>query len=149
MDRIDEEILRILKKNPTESYLKIAKTINVSPSTVKARYEKMENRIFSTPFIIANLSKIGYNGKAMLMVTNSNQGDHLLLLEKLQKTPNVFAIAETIGKYDIIAFVAFRDIIEIKKIVNEVRALISVKKVEIALTNQTNFPLEREYLRYL
>ena len=149
MDRIDKEILEILKKNPTESYLKIARKINVSPSTVKARYEQMENRVFSTPFIIANLSKVGYNGKAMLMVTNSNQGDHLMLLKRLQKTPNVFAIAETIGKFDIIAFVAFRDISEIKKIVNEIRALISVKKVEIALTDQKDFPMEREYIRYL
>ena len=149
MDRIDEEILRILKKNPTESHLKIARKINVSPSTVKARYEKMENRVFSTPFIIANLSKLGFTGKAMLMVTNSNQGNHLMLLKRLQKTPNVFAISETIGKFDIIAFVAFRDISEIKKIVNGIRALISVKKVEIALTDQKYFPLEREYVRYL
>jgi DNA-binding Lrp family transcriptional regulator len=149
MDRIDEEILRILKKNPTESYLKIAKKINVSPSTVKARYEKMENKIFSTAFIIANLSKIGYNGKAMLMITYSNKGNHLLLLERLEKTPNVFVIAETIGKFDIIAFMAFRNISEIKKIVNDIRALISVKKVEIALTDQKDFPMEREYVQYL
>ena len=149
MDRIDKQILEALINNPTEPFLKIAKKIDVAPSTVKIRYEKMKDKVFSDPFIIVDFSIIGYRGKALLMVTNSNRGNHTLTLEKLHQIPNVFVIAETLGKFDIIAFVAFRDIKEIKKIVNELRALPSIKKVEVALTDQTDFPLEREYTTHI
>ena len=145
MDRTDEKIFNILKKNPTETFLKISKKIGVAPSTVKNRYEKMENKVFRPPFIIADFSQLGFRGKAMLMLTNSNQGNHLMTLEKLEKTPNVFVIAETFGTFDIIAFLAFRDIKEIKNIVYELRKLVSIKKIQVALTDQTDFPLEREY----
>lgn len=149
MDKVDEKILDVLIKNPTEPFFKIAKKVDLAPSTVKIRYEKMKNKVFRSPFIIADFSKIGYRGKAMLMITNSNQGNHAITLTKLQNIPDVFVVAETIGKFDIIAFAAFRDIKEIKKIVNELRTLASIKKVEVALTDQTDFPLDREYKKHI
>ncbi len=145
MDRIDNQILAALIENPRIAFLEIAKKIGIAPSTVKARYDKMKNKVFSNPFVILDLSKLGFRGKAFLLVSNSNQGDPKLTLDKLHQIPNVFLIAETIGKFDFIAYVAFRDITEIKKIVNEVRKLPSVKKVNVTLTEQTDFPTRREY----
>lgn len=145
VDRIDKQILAILIENPTEPFLKIAKKLDISPSTVKKRYEKMKNRVFSNPFVIIDLSKLGFQGKAFLLVSNSIEGNPQLTLDKLHQMPNVFLIAETIGKFDFIVYVAFRDIKEIKKIVNEIRELPSVKKVDVTLTEQTDFPTRRQY----
>ena len=105
----------------------------------------MKNRIIIGPYTIINLAKIGYQGKAYLMVTNSNEFDHNLTLKVFNQIPNVFLIGETIGKFDFIALAAFRDIKEIKKIVNKIRAHPSVEKVKVALTEQTDFPFKREY----
>jgi DNA-binding Lrp family transcriptional regulator len=144
MDRVDSQILERLMKNPTEPFLKIAKTIGISPVTVQKRYEKMKNKAFSPPFIIIDLSKIGYQGKAHLLISSTGSNPELTL-KVLHNIPNVFLIAETIGKFDFIAFVAFRNIIELKKIVKQVRQQPSVKKVKIAITEQTDFPTRREY----
>jgi len=62
------------------------------------------------------------------MLSNVNRYDVKFTIEKLLQIPNIFLIAETIGKYDIIAFAAFRNLKEVKKIVNEIRAQPSVKK---------------------
>ena len=120
LDRIDQQILAALIENPTESFLKIAKKLDISPSTVKKRYDKMKNRVFTNPFVVIDLSKLGFQGKAFLLVSNSNEGNPQLTLDKLHKMPNVFLIAETVGKFDFIAYVAFRDIKEIEKIINEI-----------------------------
>ena len=100
--------------------------------------------MFAKPFIIIDLSKIGFGGKAYLMI-NSTGSDPKLTLEVLHQIPNVFLIAETIGKFELTALVAFRDINDLKKIVNKIRDQPSVKKVHVALTEQTDFPVKREY----
>jgi DNA-binding Lrp family transcriptional regulator len=146
MDRIDRDILRELKKNPTKPFLKIAEEIGISPNTVQNRYEKMkkEDIIFGA-FIIIDLWKIGYQGKAFLMVTNSNIYDAKTTVQALYQIPNVFFISEIIGAFDVLAMVAFRDIVEIKEIVNKIRALPSVQKVEVTLTDDMYYPVRKEY----
>jgi DNA-binding Lrp family transcriptional regulator len=145
MDRIDKQILGALIQNPTQPFLKIAQKIDISPSTVKERYEKMRGKVFNDPFTIIDLSRIGYQGRALLMIKYSDKSDYKIIVEKVQKIPNVFLITETLGKFDLIVQVAFRDVKEIKMIVNKVRALLGIKKVNIAINDQTDFPTNREY----
>ena len=104
----------------------------------------MLNKVFITPYIIIDLSKIGFQGKAYLMI-NSTGSNSKLTVELLHQIPNVFLIVETIGKFDLTALVAFRDIKEVKKIVSKIRAQPSVKKVHVAITEQTDFPTKRKY----
>ena len=144
MDNIDLHILKRIMENPTEPFLRIAEEIGISPITVQKRYEKMKNRAIYPPFIIIDLTKIGYQGKAYLMVTNSSEFDSKLTVEALDQIPNVFLIAETVGKFDVIALAVFKDIKDIKEIVKKLRAEPSVKRVEVALTEETDFPLKRD-----
>lgn len=147
MDKIDRHILTELIKNPTKPFLKIAKEVGISPNTVQKRYEKMqkEGMIFGA-FTIIDLSKIGYQGKAFLMVTNSNIHDVEITVKALYQIPNVFLISEIIGAFDVLAMAAFRDIAELKEIVNKIRALPSVQKVEVTLTDGTYYPVRKEYV---
>ena len=72
MDRIDRDILKILKKNPKKPFLKIAEEIGISPSTAISRYERLkkDNVIFGASTII-DLSKIGYQGKVLIDHTDT------------------------------------------------------------------------------
>ena len=147
MDRIDRDILQILKKNPLKPFLKIAKEIGISPSTVLNRYErlKMDNVIYGASTIV-DLSKIGYQGKAFLLVTYTNICNaEDSPTEALRNIPNVFLVSEIIGTFDVLAMVAFKDLTEIKEIIGKVRAIPCVKKVEVTLTNDTLYPLKEEY----
>lgn len=146
MDRIDRDILRKLKENPQKPFLKIAEEIGISPITVQKRYEKMKKDgvIFGT-FTVLDLSKIGYQGKAFLFVTASKNYDAKMTVKKLSQIPNLFFVSEIIGAFDVLAMVAFRDIAEIKEIVNKIRALSSVHKVEVTLTDGTHYPVKKEY----
>jgi len=145
MDEIDQKILRLLIKNPSKSFLSISKELNVAPLTIQKRYEKMLGKVFSNPFVIVNLSKLGYQGKALLMLNSVEKHEVGMTVKKLRQIPNVFLVAEIVGKYDVLALAAFRNLKEIKNIVKEIRAQPSVKKVVVSLTEQTDFPLRREY----
>jgi DNA-binding Lrp family transcriptional regulator len=145
MDKIDSQILKKLIKNPTKSFLKISKEMGVSPSTVQKRYKKMQNKVFFPPTIIMDLRKVGFQGKAYFLIKNKSGIDRKLTLDAVDDLPNLFIIAETIGKFDYVCLAAFRDIADLKKIIYKIRENPSIERVEIALTEQTDFPMKREY----
>jgi DNA-binding Lrp family transcriptional regulator len=145
MKQIDYQILKKLFKNPTIRFLRIAEEIGVSPSTVKKRYEKMEKKVFYPPTIIMDLKKVGFEGKAYLLLKNKHGTDPKLTLKILDDLPNLFLIAETIGKFNFICLLAFRNIKDLKKKIYKIREHPSVERIDIAITEQTDFPLKREF----
>ena len=146
MDRIDRDVLRELRKNPTKPFLRIAKEIGIASLTVQKRYEKMKKAgIIFGPYSIIDLSKIGYQGKAFLLITNNQICDSDVTVEAINAIPNVFLTSEIMGTFDMLAMVAFKDIAEIKEIVDEIRAIPCVQQVEVELTNNTIYPIKQEY----
>jgi Lrp/AsnC family leucine-responsive transcriptional regulator len=146
MDKIDQDILRALKKNPIKPFLSIAEEIGISTTTALNRYEKMKKNgtIYGVVTII-DLSKIGYRGKAFLLVTNNAADISETTLKALSTVPNVFLISEIFGTFDLLAMAAFKDLSEIKEIIDDIRAFPSVKKVEVVLTTDTLYPVKEEY----
>ena len=146
MDRIDKEILKMLKENPEIPFLEIAKKIDISSITVQKRYEEMENKgvLFGTT-VMLDLSKIGFKGKAFLFIKTSKNSKVTKMIKTFRQMPNLFLIVEIVGSFDLLAMVVFRDIADITKIVNEIKAVPYVEKVEIALSNESIYPLRKEY----
>ena len=146
MEKIDQIIIKELRKNPTESYLNISKKIGISTNTVKKRVQKMFNThiIFGTSLIL-DLSKIGYQGKTFLFIKNSKNFDTKTNLKTLQKLPNLFAAIDLIGTFDILLMLVFRSIKDVKKIIDEIRSSPGIKRVEIAITDDTIVSLKEEY----
>ena len=65
----------------------------------------------------------------------------------MSKIPNVFQICEIIGTYDLLVMVVFRNMTEIQEIVNKIRTLKTIEKVETSLTNEVQYPVKEEYTR--
>jgi DNA-binding Lrp family transcriptional regulator len=146
LDRIDLDIINKLKKNGRKSFLKIGKEIGISSITVQKRYEKMkEDGIIFGMTTLIDLSKIGYTGKAFLFLKASKEYDKKKMAEVLNQIPNVFLISEIIGAFDMLAMVAFRDIKEIKGVIDKIRLMPYEEKIEISLTDDTSYPLKEEY----
>ena len=146
MDRIDKEILKLLKEKPEMPFLEIANKIGISSITVQKRYEEMAKKdvLFGTT-VMLDLSKIGFKGKAFLFIKTSKNSKLKNLIETFRQIPNLFLIVEIVGSFDLLAITVFRDVADIIKIVNEIKAVPYVEKVEIALSNESIYPLRKEY----
>ena len=92
MDKIDYLILGELLLDAQLSFLQIAKKLKISSFTVKSRYDKMvKEGIIRRAIINIDLSKLGYQGKDFLFITNaakSTQRKHNQSTKKNAKHPS-------------------------------------------------------------
>jgi DNA-binding Lrp family transcriptional regulator len=146
MDKLDKCILSELFKDAQLSFAKIAKKLGTSPYTIRKRYEKMKKEgIIESCIVGIDLSKIGYQGKAFLFVTLSPERDKIVTASEIMKIRNVFLVVELVGPFDILVMAAVIDLNGIRKIINEVKNLPDVQRVEIAVINDTAFPINPSY----
>jgi Lrp/AsnC family transcriptional regulator for asnA, asnC and gidA len=146
MDKLDYLLLSELLKDAQMPFATIAKKLGVSPQTVISRYEKMkkESRIFSCVVSI-DVSKLGYQGKAFLMITNVPSQSKSVTLTALKKIRNIIVITEIIGAFDILAIALVTDLNSIRELVDTVKNLDSVQRVEIAFVDDTDFPVTPKF----
>jgi DNA-binding Lrp family transcriptional regulator len=150
MDKIDYQILSILLLDSTVSFVKIAEKIEISPYTVRRRYEKMkkEGTIFSH-IVSIDLSKIGYQGKAFLLITTSPSDNKSDIISLLKKIRNIIVVAETIGPYDILAIAPITDLESIQMLLREARKIPGVQNIQIACSADVNFPIGQNFGKIL
>ncbi|UCC58220.1 MAG: Lrp/AsnC family transcriptional regulator [Candidatus Bathyarchaeum sp.] len=142
MDKIDLLILRELLKDAQTPFLRIAKKLGVSPETVRKRYNRMkEERTIRHCSVSIDLSKLGYQGKVFLMITNAPSHDKSKTIAALEKMRHVFIASEMIGDFEIIGIAPVKDLDSLKNLVNKIKKEPSVNQVEIALINDTAFPI--------
>ncbi len=146
MDEIGQKILKELTKNAKAPFSEIAEKIGVSPQTVQKRHEKMktEGAILRSS-ITVDLSKLGYQGKAVLMITNAPNQTKKETIDALKKMQDVFIETEIIGGFDVLAVAAIKDFRSAINLVNKIRALPSVEHVDASLTTDTAFPVDRGF----
>ncbi len=146
MDEIDQKIMKELTKNAQAAFSRIAKKIGVSPQTVQIRYAKMkEEGAILRSAIIVDLLKVGYQGKAELMITNAPNHKKKETMDALKKMRDIFLETEIIGSFDVLAVAAIRDFRSGIKLVNSIRALPSVDHVDVSFTTDTAFPVSRGF----
>jgi Lrp/AsnC family transcriptional regulator for asnA, asnC and gidA len=146
MDEIDLHILRALVKDAQTPLLRIAKKLDVSPETVRTRYGKMkEDGTITHCSVSIDLSKLGYQGKVFLLITNAPTHDKSKTIDALKQMVNIFIISEIIGDFEIIAIAPVKDLNSLKMLVNKIKELPSVSRVEFTLINDTAFPVNSRF----
>ena len=146
MDEIDLKIIRELIKDAQTPFLRIAKKLGVSPETVRKRYGKMkEEGTIKHCSVSIDLSRIGYQGKVFLMITNAPSHDKSKTMAALKKMRNVFLASEIIGDFEIIGIAPVKDLNSLKTLVNKLKKEPSVNRVEIAVINDTAFPINPRF----
>lgn len=150
MDEIDYLILGELVENAQISFLKIAKKIGISSFTVKSRYEKMKKEgIIVKTIVNIDLSKLGYQGKVFLLITAAPNTAKTVTMEALKKIRNIMVVSEIIGPFDLIAIAPISDLNSVRELVNEVKKIPSVQRVQITCVDDTMFPVSQTFGKML
>jgi Lrp/AsnC family transcriptional regulator, regulator for asnA, asnC and gidA len=150
MDEIDYLILGELLLDAQLSFLQIAKKLKISSFTVKSRYDKMvKEGIILRSIINIDLSKLGYQGKMFLLITNAPNQTKEVTINALKKMRNIINVSETVGPFDIIAIAPIIDFNSVKNMVSEVKKIPSVQRVTVTCINETMFPISETFGRIL
>jgi Lrp/AsnC family transcriptional regulator for asnA, asnC and gidA len=150
MDKLDYLILHELLEDAQVSFLTIAKKLGVSSFTVKNRYDKMtEEKIIFKSSVTIDLSKLGYQGKAFLLITNRHETPKSVTMNELKRITNIIVVNEIIGPFDIIAIAPIIDLNSLRTLVDEVRQLPSVERVHITCVGDTMFPIDQTFSKVL
>jgi len=142
MDKLDYLVLSELLKEGTLSFVDVAKKINSTPYTVRRRYEKMkkDGLIFKCSVSI-DLAKLGYQGKAFLLITVTPNANKSETMEYIKTIRNVIVVTEIIGPYDILAIAPITDVNSVKALVSETRKAPYLQRVELACIDDVSFPI--------
>jgi Lrp/AsnC family transcriptional regulator of lysine biosynthesis len=119
MDEIDNKILEILKQNPREKYVRIAKKIGLSEGTVRRRIKKMlEDGIIKRFTIELSLETEG------IVLVKTNPIKTKEIVEKIKKVSD--KVFEVSGDYDIAVLIQASTIDELNKKVDYIRGISGV-----------------------
>ena len=150
MDKTDYQILSELLLDSKLSFVKIGKKIGVSPYTVRRRYEKMKKEgIVFRHIVSIDLSKIGYQGKAFLLITTLPNGNKSEIISLLEKIRNIIVVAEILGPYDILAIAPITDLESIQILLKDARKIPGVQNIQIACSADINFPIGQNFGKIL
>ncbi len=109
IDELDIKILVELQEDARKSLREISEKLGVAEATVYNRINKMRKLGVIEKFIpVINYSRLGFDLIAVIGITA--EGGHVVDLEKvLAKEPNVTAVYDVTGEFDVIAVAKFKD----------------------------------------
>ncbi|MCD6443392.1 Lrp/AsnC family transcriptional regulator [Candidatus Bathyarchaeota archaeon] len=130
-NRIDEKDLKILRELLTDarlSYREIARRVNLSVATVKARVEKLQRLgVIKGYTVILDPDKLGYDVSAVVEIMIS-KGRLREVEEQLAKNPHVYAVYDVTGTCDAMILARFRNRGELSKFVKSMLAMDYVER---------------------
>ncbi len=128
IDRLDIEILVELQKDARKSLREMAEKLGVAEGTVYNRINKLKRLGIIKKFIpIVDHSKLGFDLTAIIGITA--EGGHLIEVEELlAKEPNVTAVYDVTGEFDVITVARFRSRDELNSFVKRIAGLEHVKR---------------------
>jgi DNA-binding Lrp family transcriptional regulator len=142
MDKLDYLILAELHKDGAMSFVNIAHNVNSTPSKVRRCYEKMKSEgIITGCAVTLNLARLGYQGKAFLLIHLTSNSTKIETVTYLQKIKNVFGVIDIIGPCDLIAIAPITDLSSLQSLLAEAKKAPHVQKVEFYCISDVYFPL--------
>ncbi len=128
IDRMDLKILSELQEDARKSLREIAEKLGVTEATIYNRINKMKKIGIIEKFIpVINYSKLGFDLIAVIGITA--KGGKVIEVEKLlAEMPNVTAVYDVTGEFDVIAVSKFRDRDSLNEFVKDIGKLEFVEK---------------------
>jgi len=128
IDALDIKVLIELQEDARKSLREMAEKLGVAEGTVYNRINKLKKLGVIKKFIpIVDYTKLGFDLIAVIGITA--EGEHLLHIEELiAKEPNVTAVYDVTGEFDIITVARFRDRESLNAFVKKLAGMEHVKK---------------------
>jgi len=132
LDKVDSQIIEILGKNSRISLRKIAKETGLTLDTVARRYRKLEEKKVIQPCIVVDLVKLGYEALVYFGILVTSQNVRRAITKKVAEIPDIVAVMETTGEYDLTVIAVVRNIRHTFKIGEDISRVIGVRRVSIS-----------------
>lgn len=108
LDSVDKAISNALLENSRLSYRQIGKLVNVSVATVMHRIKALEKEgILKNYTVTLDTEKLGYDVQVIIEVQIS-KGKLLQVEHKIARHPNVTAVYDCTGDFDVIILARFK-----------------------------------------
>lgn len=105
LDELDFKIVRCLQDNPRSSYAAIARMIETSEPTAKRRVKALIDSGVITPVMFPDIFMLGFNTSAWIGI-NVDPSRLTEIAETLSSFPETTMVCTTLGRHDIVVFVA-------------------------------------------
>ncbi len=132
LDEVDKSILRLVINDCNLSVREISRLLQKSPTTIAKKLQRLRDlRIIERCEAILNYKKLGYNIMALILI--NVEGAHIEDVEKmLSSEPNVRAVYDITGEFDVAIVALFRDVDELDRFV---KRLLKNPYVKRSVTN--------------
>jgi len=132
IDELDKKILKALNKNARMSFRKIAKELNISPATFHNKIKKLENSGVLKGYIpLIDIESLGFNLIAVIALRVNQEKDNEVQ-DAISKFPQIGAIYEVTGDWDLILICYFRGR---KDLTDFIKKKLQLKNIERAVTH--------------
>lgn len=130
MDAMDEEIIRILRKDSRESYVNIAERLNTSEGTVRTRIKKLYESGIITQFTIRTKGK---NVKALVEISIDVNVDTSLVARNIMGIEGVELVYEVSGENDLVVIIDVMSTTELNEIIDKIRGFGNIQSTKTSL----------------
>ncbi|MDF1539509.1 MAG: Lrp/AsnC family transcriptional regulator [Candidatus Thorarchaeota archaeon] len=130
-DENDVKIIGMLRENARSSLRDIAKIVNMSPSSVRNRIEKLVERGLVKRFTVdVDYRKMGYDIQVIVLIT-CRPGASEEIYHALQSLSEITKVYWTSGPTNFVCIVRVQDMTELSKFMTgQLEKLIGVERVE-------------------
>ena len=117
LDALDLRILKTLALRGKEGVRRLARELGKSPSTITERIKRLEERGYVSGYTaLINYAKLGYQVNAVTLL--QVDGAHIEEIEReLAKKPNVRAVFDITGEYDIALILSFKSVPDLDRFI--------------------------------
>lgn len=130
MDDLDRALLRILKDNARESFVRMAEVLGTSEGTIRARLKRLQDEGVIKKFTIQTA---GSNVKALIEIRIETNVNTASVSQQIQRWDGVERVLEVTGEHDIVVFVDVASTSELNDIVERIRQFKEVQSTRSRL----------------
>ncbi|MEM3436962.1 MAG: Lrp/AsnC family transcriptional regulator [Nitrososphaerales archaeon] len=121
MDKIDQQIIDVLKENSRLTYSAIGKKIGLSEVAIRKRIKNLISKGIIKKFTLE--VNMGQRANAIVLISVNPSVSTSSISEKLCKIEGVKDVHEITGQYDIFVNISAESITEVNKCVDEIRSI--------------------------
>jgi Lrp/AsnC family transcriptional regulator of lysine biosynthesis len=126
MDKVDKEIIKILKDDGRAGYIAIGKKIGLSEGAVRKRIKALTDARVIRKFTVKIGVAEGAEAVALLSVNPSLPTQEVS--KRVQAIPNVETTYEVTGEYDIVAVIGGMNVVEVNECIEKIRRVEGIAK---------------------
>ena len=139
MNKKDQELISVLKRNARISVSDLARHLNLSRTTVQQRLKKLEESgtIAGYSVRLGDNTKAGQIQAYINLVASPSEGPGVV--SQLEKYPQVESLYTVSGKIDFVALLSVNTPTELDQVLDNIAKIKGIKSTETAIILSTKF----------